>query len=358
MGKQPMDRLERLVNLVAALLDAERPLSREELRERVGGYSDDLDAFRRNFERDKDVLRQMGMPLVLEPLEGDAPDAPSGYRIPRERYELPDPGFDEDELAALRLAASAVQIGGTDASTSALRKLAAGAVPPGPAMAEVPGGDSVDAAFGAVAERRRVEFAYRGRPRIVDPWRLAYRSGHWYLTGWDHDRADERVFRLDRVEGVLRVVGEPAAFERPAAASALPPPPWRIGDESQQQVDLLLDDVVADWALAELTDRAGEDSITVLERRDDGSAVVSLGVTNQRALFSFVLGFLDHAEILGPSAVRDEFVSTLRTLQGDTGTADTGTADTGADDTGADDTGTADTGAVGSGSTATGSVPA
>ncbi len=61
-----MDRLERLVNLVVALLDTRRPLTREELRERVGGYTDDEDNFRRNFERDKDLLRQMGIPVVTE----------------------------------------------------------------------------------------------------------------------------------------------------------------------------------------------------------------------------------------------------------------------------------------------------
>ena len=61
-----MDRLERLVNLVVALLDTPRPLTREELRQRVGGYSDDNANFHRNFERDKDLLRQMGIPIVAE----------------------------------------------------------------------------------------------------------------------------------------------------------------------------------------------------------------------------------------------------------------------------------------------------
>ncbi|MDQ1393092.1 MAG: proteasome accessory factor, partial [Acidimicrobiaceae bacterium] len=127
-----MERLERLVNLVAALLDARQPLSREDLRVRVGGYSDDDDSFRRNFERDKDVLRQMGMPLVLEPLDQTRPEGATGYRIPRDRYQLPDPGLAEDELAALHLAASAVDVEGAwgrSAATGALWKLAAAGAP-------------------------------------------------------------------------------------------------------------------------------------------------------------------------------------------------------------------------------------
>ena len=53
----------------------------------------------------------MGLPLATEPLDPTHPDE-IGYRIPREQYELPDPGLDEDELAALRLASAAVQLDG------------------------------------------------------------------------------------------------------------------------------------------------------------------------------------------------------------------------------------------------------
>src|SRR5947209_3517004 len=120
-----MDRLERLVNLVAALIDTPRALTREDIRQRIDGYSEDPDAFRRNFERDKELLRQMGLPLVTEPLDPNHPDD-IGYRIPREEYELPDPGLDEHELTALRLASAAMQVDGDwgrDASVRALRKL-------------------------------------------------------------------------------------------------------------------------------------------------------------------------------------------------------------------------------------------
>lgn len=325
-----MDRLERLVNLVAALLDAPRPLSREELRQRVGGYSEDPAAFRRNFERDKDALRQMGMPLVLEPLEADHPDAPTGYRIPRERYELPDLGLTEDELAALRLAASAVQIqGGEGATASALRKLAAGITPvrdgvtgphlspdrpspehplAGTPVAEVPGGEAVAEVFAAISERRRLRFTYRDRPRSVEPWRLAYRSGRWYLTGLDRERGESRLYRLDRVQGPMLAVGERGAFERPPGAGAHPPRPWQLGDEPTTIVRIWIDAVVAPTVLSSL----GEDAVA--ERRTDGSLVVELPVTSRAALFSFVVGFLERAEILSPPEVRDDFVRHLEAL--------------------------------------------
>ncbi|MCL2394460.1 MAG: WYL domain-containing protein [Acidimicrobiaceae bacterium] len=326
-----MDRLERLVNLVAALLDAPRPLRREELRERVGGYSDDPAAFRRNFERDKDALRQMGMPLVLEPIEGDHPDAPTGYRIPRERYELPDLGLTEDELAALRVAASAVEIQGDEGATaSALRKLAAGIAPvrngdsswngkadadgPGSSrrrttpVAEVPGGEAVAVVWGAIAERRRLSFTYRDRPRTVEPWQLAYRSGRWYLTGLDRERGASRLYRLDRVQGSVRALDERGAFIRPEVAAVHPPRSWQLGDEPETMVRILIDAVVAPTALSSV----GEEAIE--ERRPDGSVVVALPVSSMAALYAFVLGFLERAEILDPPEVRADFVGHLEAL--------------------------------------------
>ncbi len=338
-----MDRLERLVNLVAALIDAERPLTRQQLRDRVGGYSDDPAAFRRNFERDKDILRQMGLPLVTETLDSDGGDDQAGYRIPRDLYELPDPGLSEAELASLRIAAGAVRLEGpwgSDATVSALRKLAAagtaadadpagagpaGANPTGAdpeadgtrtgtgegTVAELAGGDAVAAVFGAIAERRRIEFAYRGEARVIDPWHLSYRRGQWYLSGFDHRRQEERMYRIDRVEGPVAVVGPAGAFELPAGGRATAtPPPWRLGDQPEVVVRVLVDAVQAPWAAASVGDRA------VTARRADGSIEVELAVTNRDALFSWVLGFLEHAEILAPADVRAALIDRLALLSG------------------------------------------
>lgn len=350
-----MERLERLVNLVAALLDARRPLTREELRVRVGGYAEEDDSFRRNFERDKELLRRMGMPVTLEPLDGDHPEGATGYRIPRDRYQLPDPGLADDELAALHLAASAVDVEGAwgrNAATGALWKLAAAGAPresrsglvgapgapplypargrsalassPGPAGAppkrgpgprtarplpaaavELPGGEAVAMLFGAVADRQPVTFGYRGGARTVDPWRLSFRNGQWYLAGWDHGRGGSRTFRLDRIESPPAVVGPQGAFERPPAGSAAPPPPWQLGDDEEVTATLLVDAGQADWAVSTLGPAA------VVERAPDGGVVLALAVTNRPAFRTFVLGFLDHARLLGPPALVDDLVGWL-----------------------------------------------
>ena len=103
-------KLERLLNLTALLLDARRPIPATDIQGQLD-YPEDKTAFRRAFERDKEELRAMGIPIRVEPVPGVLPEV-DGYRIPRDEYALRDPGLTIEELAALHLAASAVQVEG------------------------------------------------------------------------------------------------------------------------------------------------------------------------------------------------------------------------------------------------------
>ncbi len=320
-----MHRLERLINLVAALLHAERPLTAEELRHRLPGYAEDHGTFRRAFERDKEALRDLGIPVVLEPVDDAAQPGVMGYRIPKEAYYLQDPGLAPDELAALHLAASAVRLDGAN-GVAALWKLGGELAEQGPsgpgspmaglsgpgspsaaAVAALPGTANLAAVFAAISARRRIGFTYRGRPRQVDPWRLSFRNGHWYLAGGDHDAGEERMFRLDRIESDVTPTGDEGAFERPTHVGAQPPP-WQMGVEEALAARLLVDADQAAWAAAHV----GPDAVE--EWRPDGSVVLAVRVTNRDAFRSFVLGFLDHAEVLGPPELRAEMVEWLEAL--------------------------------------------
>ena len=303
-----MHRLERLINLVAALLHAERPLTAEELRNRLPGYAEDHGTFRRAFERDKEALRDLGIPVVLEPVDDAAQPGVMGYRIPKEAYYLQDPGLAPDELAALHLAASAVRLEGAS-GVEALWKLGGELAEqgPAPAVAALPGAAHLAPVFAAVSARRRVAFTYRGRPRRVDPWRLSFRNGHWYLAGYEHGAGEERMFRLDRIESDVEATGEAGAFERPPHVGAQAPP-WETGGDEELTARLLVDAGQATWAASHVGPEAVE------EWRADGSVVLAVRVTNREAFRSFVLGFLDHAEVLGPPELRAEMVEWLQSL--------------------------------------------
>ncbi len=313
-GRNAPDRLERLVNLLVALLDTRRPLSRDELRGRVGGYSEDPASFRRNFERDKELLRQMGIPVLAEPLQPGAAQDQTGYWVPRELYEMRDPGLNEEELMALSLAGSLVELrgeGAGDGASSALRKLgrAPAALQAGP-VADVPLSAEVATLFSAVADRQSVSFAYNGVVRQVDPYRLSYRDGHWYVAGFDHSRGAERLFRVDRLEAKVRLEGKPGAFARPEGPPAGPPPPWRLGEDAPVVVELLVDASQAPWVRR----LAGEEAIAGEE--PSGATRFRLEVTNWEGFRGFVLGLLDHAEVVSPPEAREALVSWLLAIAG------------------------------------------
>src|SRR5919198_4392264 len=120
-GEERMEPLERLLNLVGLLLETRTPLTFEQIRETLEPYGqENVDSAKRMFERDKDVLREYGVPLEL--VDVDAWGSEQGYLIPKDRYYLPEIAFEPDELGALYVAAKS---GGDDTTIaeSAVRKL-------------------------------------------------------------------------------------------------------------------------------------------------------------------------------------------------------------------------------------------
>lgn len=220
-------KTERLLNLVICLLATRRPLSAEQIRQAVPGYDREGDeAFQRMFERDKNELRELGIPIdvVRDPWE----DEP-GYRIERQSYELPEITLEPDEAAVLGVAAQVWQRASlAEAASGALLKLRAGGVatdqPVGSGALELRV-DTRDPAFpalwDAVRDRRVVRFDYRAsgsetvRSRTVEPWGVVSRRGRWYLAGFDRDRQAPRAFRLSRITGQVASVGKAGAVQVP-----------------------------------------------------------------------------------------------------------------------------------------------
>lgn len=228
-------RTERLLNLVICLLSTRRFLTKDEIRDAVQGYGESQEGFERAFERDKDELRELGIPLETGSNSAYFEDE-IGYRIAHANYDLPAIDLTPAEIAVLGVAARFWQrasLGG--ASGRAFAKLAASAGgQQGPAgSGEGRGADLVgieprlvrdDPAFvdlwSAATARRAVEFDYRPLDaplarRHLEPWGLVSYRGRWYVVGHDRDRDDRRVFRLARIVGGVRVVGPEGAFEPP-----------------------------------------------------------------------------------------------------------------------------------------------
>ncbi len=215
-----VSRTERLLNLVICLLAATRYVSKEQIRQAVPQYADCAtdEAFERMFERDKDDLREMGIPLETGSNEVFFDDE-VGYRIPKDTYALPPVGFDSEELAVLGVAARIWQHATLAGATArAIRKLeSVGVDVDREALAVIePRVDAAEPAFAAlwdsVQQRRPVHFHYaRGgsaaAPRRLQPWGLVSWHGRWYVVGHDDDRGQTRVFRLSRIQGDVTAGG-------------------------------------------------------------------------------------------------------------------------------------------------------
>jgi predicted DNA-binding transcriptional regulator YafY len=305
--------LERLINLVALLLETNRPLTFEEIRKALGAYEQgDRESAKRQFERDKDVLRKVGIPVEVAPT--DPWEVDEGYRIPRERYELPDISFTPEEAAALFITAHGPDRG-SDAN-EAFRKLLPGA-DRGVLSALGDEGVAVDASgphlqqiADAVAERRRIRFRYRPSEgeeadREVDPWGLVFRRGAWYVVGGDRDRAEPRSFRLSRIASKVTEAG--AAEPRPPgfrAADHLTAGPWGVGDP-ERSARVAFSPKVAWWALSGLP---GAREVDV---RDDGWTEAAVPAGAEEPFVSWILSFGPDAEVLEPEELRSAVVRAL-----------------------------------------------
>jgi proteasome accessory factor B len=308
-----VERTERLLNLVFCLLSTSRPVSRATIRDVIPGYGDapSVVAFERMFERDKDELRSMGIPIETVLDSGGDVD---GYRL-ADDYPLEDLTFTSAELGVLALAASVWQeatLGGP--ATHALRKLEAaqgGAVRQEPTDASIrmtAGDAAMLPLLAGLRERRMVTFDYRGPDsgvagrRRVDPWGVVGRDGRWYLVGHDRDRQEPRVFRLSRIEGAVTTTAQ-------AQSHSIPP-----GADIRSMVGLMSPELQARATVRVLPARAA-----ALRRQHPVNPFVEaeLEVTAPTApqLVGLICSAGSGATVLAPADVRSDVIAALAAIR-------------------------------------------
>ena len=314
-----MQPLERLINLVALLLETRRPLTFDQIREKLPAYGhEDPASAKRMFERDKDLLRDNGIPV--EVVSTDPWEVESGYIIPKDRYYVPEIAFTGEELSALFVAA--LSPGEDTTAEQGVRKLlygAQGGVLVGRSIAPVAAPDAAGGRLTAVAEallrRRRIRFRYRTSrgaisDRDIDPWGLVWRAGHWYVVGLDHDRTEVRSFRLSRlaseVEEVRNGSEPPKGFR---ASDHIQTGPWGPG-EPAELAHIAFSPNAAWWALA------GVPGVEVKPSRPDGWMEATVPYAEADGLVGWVLRFGPDAEVLGPQQLREEATRRLEELVG------------------------------------------
>lgn len=214
------------------LLSTRRWLTKDQIRRAVPDYAESpsAQAFDRMFERDKEELRELGVPIATRTVDVLA-DNEIGYRINRDDYALADVRFTPEELSVLGIASRVWQQAslGAPAARAMVKLKALGVAPDDAADDSMIGVEprvrTVEPAFAplfsAVRDRQAVRFHYRAAStglrtrRTVEPWTMRNWHGAWYLAGFDRDRSAPRLFRLSRITDRPRPLGEPDGYERP-----------------------------------------------------------------------------------------------------------------------------------------------
>src|SRR5580700_7873149 len=212
----------RLLTLIE-LLQVYRQLNAEEIADR-------LEVTPRTVRRYITGLQDMGIPVETE--RGPA----GGYRL-RRGFKLPPLMLTNDEALVTIIGLLAAQRLGLSASGAAVQGALAklDRVLPEAQRGQVQAmQDFVSLGLAAVArdhanaetilglssaarDRNRVRLRYRSAAdeiteRTIDPYGVAFQSGHWYALCWDHLRSALRTFRLDRM---LEAEVTTERFERP-----------------------------------------------------------------------------------------------------------------------------------------------
>lgn len=244
-----MIRTERLLDLVALLLDAKEPVDWAAIRETFPEeYATGTDeACERKFERDKAELAELGIGLDYRPPDDEGRE---GYVLRRDDYFIPEIGFSPEEMAVLYAAGSAALASGAfpgrEDLAHALRKIALVSaedperVPPRIFVDHGKGKDRVashlEALWQALVSRKRVTLRYRGAgreeetTREVDSYGVCLRRGVWVLYGYCHLRKDHRLFHVDRI-AALRV-----NTVKPRSPDYEVPPDFDVADIAREQV--------------------------------------------------------------------------------------------------------------------------
>jgi proteasome accessory factor BC len=328
------EKLIRQLSLISYLMAERRPVTAQEIRRDVEGYSAmNEDAFARRFYADRSELEALRIVLSVEkPVDGLVEQ--ETYSLAPENFHLPPIEFTDQELAALHTALHLLdgEFAYAEPLRIALQQISWGRPSPlgSPEQHTVAlgitgaaGGHELSQRLAkietAIFRRKTIVFDYytmeRGErgTRKVDPFHLLFQpSGQFYLIGHSHERKALRVFRLSRIRGKVGYATKaehdfqrPADFDPRAYANRID---WQFGDPVGTG-EVWIGRRIA-WQIERHFGRYGE----VRAAGEEGDRVFITPYANARQLIAWVLGLGEHARILGPPELADQLRDRLELL--------------------------------------------
>lgn len=322
-GRSSVPSEQRVFGLVLALVASTQGLTKNALLSSVYGYSNryqrggDNSALDRQFERDKEQLRALG--IQIETL--DSPQEPGNnlltrYRISKNLLQFPeDLRFSERELMLLRLAALAWSEGSLSAESrrAAMKLESLGAGLDVQHLGIAPRLGTVAPAAGplqrAIDATQVVRFEYTlpGRDtsfaRRVAPLRLHRVEGRWHLIAWDLDRDAGRVFLLSRITGDVSEGSGSYDSELLAQADGIVTDLLRRR-ETQRATVRVRPGSVAEARLASRGHQLGDSSLHEF----------SLGMLDVHVLAAELVGYGADVTVISPAELRELVIDQLRAV--------------------------------------------
>lgn len=318
---------DRLFHLILALMATSQGLTKDQILTTVRGYREDTEAgmaresIERRFERDKDSLRELGIPLeAIIPPEEDGNNKSTLYRIPKGDYDLPDDVvFSSRDVALLNLAAAVWREGSLsqDAKMAQMKLASLGALVDEPLLGFAPIVSTREPALvplrEAIEKAIRVSFSYlkpgehSATTRTISPWALVNHEGRWHVIGHDSSSNQERTFLLRRiVSTVTPLPGEPAL-----------PGPERIAERALGELQALYENNTATLHVV-----PGTDAATALRARagttSNGAHVVT-HFTDIDVFAQEVTSWGADVVVVDPPELRERVVAHLEALVADHG---------------------------------------
>ncbi len=319
----------RQLNLIAYLLNHRFPVTWDEIRLKVPGYQPvggvDEKSILRKFERDKEELRDQGVPIDTVPIDSEVL---MGYRLDRSRFYLPRFAFTDEEIRALVVAvrrlAEMKGFSMAREAKSVLRKL----------VFDSPCGEEADGSMAffysghysspeleTVAEalmyKKRLQMTYYSlhsdsvSEREVHPYALLQRRGGWYMVAWCCLRKELRQFRLERIRSIQmnqRDLDTPD-YTIPNDFSLkdyMGKETWDYSNARPTNVDVKMPGAQYQQAKARWS---GRDDVTFPSKRRN---VVVMKVRDDAAFCRWVLSQQGEVEILSPRRLRREMRALIK----------------------------------------------
>lgn len=319
-------KTERLLNLIAFFLNVREPKDLEQIAKIEGYRGKSLDALRQSFYRDRRELAEMGLLISYDPEK-------EGYFLPPEQRYLPSINFSSQEIIALRLLKQLVESGADfpwkNELKIGLQKILLEAEPEEELGLNLPvafdlqtynySEETIKILEQAIASRKEVSFQYKAAKKNkaekwkVQPYLLFQKEKVWYLVAFSPEHCDYRTFRLNRIQGkvkILREEKEEPDFERDRNFN--PDDfffmfPWEYGSDQPIEVKVKFSSKAA--FLVE------KSSSKKLEEKEDGSEVLLFKVKDEDAFVQWLLAFTEDAEVLNPASTRKKICEALDRIE-------------------------------------------